>query len=325
VNDSAFLDFRIFSVASQTFVENYGNIITIKKHGRRRRNMSKRIIRSLLEPVLIIFGIILVSATSGLFQNQSLSLITYGESLVSVFKDLVNPADLVYVNSNVERDLFPIILLAFYSSARIVFLALLIAISASLLLLVLYYSVGKWLRGLIKVFAFLFSSLPDIFVIAAMQIFVIWFFKQSGILLMDVASVGEKQVILFPAAVLSILPAFFFLGLLVSFIKEEQSLPYVELARGKGLGKFKLLFTHMIRNILISLTYHSKQIVWMMLSNLLILEYLFNVFGVTSFLFTYNTPSIFAITAILLFIPIYSLLKGLQIIIKRRIGKEMSL
>ncbi|WP_421378306.1 ABC transporter permease subunit [Bacillus salacetis] len=281
--------------------------------------------RSLSEPLLIIIGIILVSAASGLFQNQTLSIVTYGESLLSVFRDLVNPTDLVYVNSNVERDLFPIIFLAFYSSARIVFLALLIAIAASLLLLVLYYTVGRWFRGLIRVFAFLLSSLPDIFVIASMQIFVIWFFKKSGILLMDVASVGEKQVILFPAAVLSILPAFFFLGLLVSFIKEEQNLPYVELARGKGLGKFNLLFTHMIRNILISLTYHSKQIVWMMLSNLLILEYLFNVFGVTSFLFTYNTPSIFAITAILLFIPIYVLLKGLQFLIKRRIGKEMSL
>ncbi|RIW37343.1 ABC transporter permease subunit [Bacillus salacetis] len=281
--------------------------------------------RNLLEPLLIILGIVLVSASSGLFLNQSFSLFTYWDSLFSVFKDIVNPAGIVYVNSDVERNLFPIIFLAFYSSVRIVLLALVIAISVSLLILVIYYSAGKWFRGLINSFAFLISSLPDIFVISIMQIFVIWFFKQSGILLMDVASIGEKQIILFPAAVLSIVPAFFFLGLMVSFIKEEQGLPYVELARGKGLGKFRLLFIHMIRNILISLTYHAKQIVWMMLSNLLILEYLFNVFGVTSFLFTYNTPSIFAITAILLFIPIYILLKGLQFLIKRRIGKEMSL
>jgi peptide/nickel transport system permease protein len=281
--------------------------------------------KNLFEPLLIILGIVIVSATSGLFQDQSFSLFTYWDSLISVLMDLGNPADIVYVNSDIERNLFPIIFVAFFSSIRIVFLALIMAISVSLLILVLYYTAGKWFRGLINIFAFLISSLPDIFVISAMQIFVIWFFKQSGILLVDVASVGEKQIILFPAAVLSIVPAFFFLGLMVSFINEEQNLPYVELARGKGLGKFRLLFFHMIRNILISLTYHAKQIVWMMLSNLLILEYLFNVFGVTSFLFTYNTPSIFAITAILLFIPIYLLLKGLQFLIKRRIGKEMSL
>ncbi|MGD6802713.1 ABC transporter permease subunit [Rossellomorea aquimaris] len=289
--------------------------------------VAKSFVRKLLEPILIILGILLVSAGSGLFLTQRPSLRTYWESLRSVLVDLSHPFQLVYINpiSDVERELFPIIITAFISSAKIVFLALFIAIVVSVLLLVLFYSAGKWFRGVIKSTSFLVSSLPDIFVISALQIFVIWFFKQSGILLIDVASVGENQVILFPAVTLSILPAFFFLGLMVSFIGEEENLPYVELARGKGLTKYNLLFVHMIRNILISLTYHAKQIVWMMLSNLLILEYLFNVFGVTSFLFTYNTPSIFAITAILLFIPIYSLLKGLQFVIKRRIGKEMSL
>ncbi|WP_044022194.1 ABC transporter permease subunit [Bacillus sp. SG-1] len=285
------------------------------------------LIRNLLQPLLTISGIILVSAGAGLFQGQKFSVEGYWDSLLSVLKDLSSPFNLVYVNpiSDVERDLFPIILTAFFSSAKIVFLALLLAISASVVLLVLYYSVGKWIRELVKTFSVIVSSLPDIFVIAALQIFVIWYFKKTGILLIDVASTGQNQVILFPAVTLSILPAFFFLGLMVSFTKEEESLPYVELAKGKGLGKYHLLFVHMMRNILISLTYHAKQIVWMMLSNLLILEYLFNVFGVTAFLFTYNTPSIFAITAILLFIPIYSLLKGLQFLLKRRIGKEMSL
>ncbi|WP_409250800.1 ABC transporter permease subunit [Bacillus sp. SCS-153A] len=289
--------------------------------------MARTLMRNLVEPLLIIAGIILVSAGSGLFKGQKFSLKGYWESLLSVLKDLSSPLNLVYINpiSDVERDLFPIILMAFLSSAKIVILALLLALSVSVILLILYYSVGSWFRGLVKTFSIVVSSLPDIFVIAALQICVIWYFKKSGILLIDVASVGVNQVILFPAVTLSILPAFFFLGLMVSFINEEEGLPYVELARGKGLAKYHLLFVHMIRNILISLTYHAKQIVWMMLSNLLILEYLFNVFGVTSFLFTYNTPSIFAITAILLFLPIYSLLKGLQFILKRRIGKEMSL
>ncbi len=301
--------------------------ILTSNHKKGLASMPNRWLSNLLEPLLIIMGIILVSAGSGVFQNQTPSLLTYWDSLRKVAAELSQPFQLVYINplSDVERELFPIIFTAFLSSAKIVFLALIIAISASLLMLVIYYSAGKWLKGTIKSFSFLVSSLPDIFIISALQIFVIWFFKQSGILLIDVASAGENQVILFPAVTLSILPAFFFLGLMVSFIKEEEGLPYVELARGKGLTKYKLLFIHIIRNILISLTYHSKQIVWMMLSYLLILEYLFNVFGVTAFLFTYNTPSIFAITAILLFLPIYILLKGMQFLVKRRIGKEMSL
>jgi peptide/nickel transport system permease protein len=293
----------------------------------REAKVLKYVTRSVIEPLLIILGIILVSSTSGLFESQALSLSSYWNSLLEVLRDMTKPHQLIYINpiSGIERNLFPIILVAFFSSAKIVFLALVIAIINSLILLVLYFSVGKYIKSLIKTGTVVFSSLPDIFVIAALQLLVIWFFKKTGILLIDVTSVGENQVILMPAITLSILPAFFFLGLMTSFVKEEEALPYVELAKGKGLNKYYLLFIHMLRNILVSVTYHGKQIVWMMLSNLLILEYLFNVFGVTSFLFTYNTPSIFAITAILLFVPIYSLLKCFQFIIKKRIGKEMIL
>ncbi|WP_201712863.1 ABC transporter permease subunit [Rossellomorea arthrocnemi] len=287
----------------------------------------KKIKQSGLEAVLIIIGILLVSATSGLFKNQAFSLITYTEELVALCKEIVEPHKLVYTNpiSDIERPLFPIILKAFLSSARIFFLSLGLALSSSLLLMILYFSVGKTMRKCIQGVSFYLASLPDIFIIGILQVVVIWFFKQTGILLVDVASLGKNQVILFPAITLSILPTFFFLGSMVSFLQEEEGLPYVELAKGKGLGKFRVMFIHMMRNVLVSLTYHGKQIIWMMLSNLLILEYLFNVFGVTSFLFSYNTPAIFAITSIMLFVPLYFLLKVMQFVISRKIGREMSL
>lgn len=287
----------------------------------------KELKQSGLEAVLIIIGIILVSATSGLFTTQAFSLVTYGKELMEVCKELVEPHHLVYTNpvSHIERPLFPIILKAFLSSARIFFLALGLALTCSVLLMILYFSVGKKVRNGVEGVAFFIASLPDIFVIGFLQLSVIWFFKQSGILLLDIASLGENQVILFPAITLSILPTFFFLGSMVSFLKEEEGLPYVELAKGKGLGQFRIMFIHMMRNVLVSLTYHGKQIIWMMLSNLLILEYLFNVFGVTSFLFSYNTPAIFAVTSIMLFVPLYLLLKFMQFMISRKIGKEMSL
>ncbi|MGM0840233.1 MAG: ABC transporter permease subunit [Bacillota bacterium] len=279
------------------------------------------------EALLIITGIILVSAASGIFKDQAFSLITYVEELASLCKELLTPHKLVYTNpiADVERPLFPIIFIAFMSSAKIFFLSLGMALTSSIILLVIYFSVGKRVRKIMQGVSFYLGALPDIFVIGILQIFVVWYFKQSGILLIDVASVGENQVVLFPAITLSILPTFFFLGSMVSFLKEEEGLPYVELAKGKGLSKYRIMFIHMMRNVLVSLTYHGKQIIWMMLSNLLILEYLFNVFGVTSFLFSYNTPSIFAITAIMLFIPLYLLLKLLQLMISKKIGKEMSL
>lgn len=279
----------------------------------------------LLEPVLIIAGILLVSAGSGLFQTQSLSFASYGQTFLDMWGDLSHPFDLVYTITQTERPLFPIILLALWSSMRILFLAISISLGASLILLIIYTVSGRIVKNAIKSVAAVLESVPDIFVIATLQLFIIWFFKKTGILLGDVASLDPNEIIFLPAVTLSVLPTFFFLGLMISFVKEEEDLPYVELARSKGLTKYRILFIHMIRNILVSLTYHGKQIVWMMLSNLLILEYLYNVFGVTSFLFTYNTPAIFAITSILLFLPIYGVLKVMQFTVKHRIGKEMSL
>jgi peptide/nickel transport system permease protein len=289
--------------------------------------MVRRVWQICFELGLILFGIILVSATSALFEGQTFSLHRFFVVLMDVGEELLTPQAIIYENpsSGVERSLFPIIFLAYWSSIRIFFLALVISILLSTILLIGYYSLGEYFRKGIQKVGFLIGSLPDLFVIALFQLGIVWYFKQTGILILDVASVGENQVILLPAITLCILPTFFFFTNMIVFLKDEEGKPYIELAKSKGLGRFTILFSHTIRNVLISLTYHGKQIVWMMLSNLLVLEYLFNVFGVTSFLFSYNQPSIFAITSILLFIPLYLVLKSLQALIGKKIGKEMSL
>jgi peptide/nickel transport system permease protein len=289
--------------------------------------MPNKLLNTTGEILLILAGIIFVSASSALFENQTLSMMSYIKQIGEIFSDLFSPADLVYINpiSDIERNLFPIILLALWSSARIFFLSLALALIVSIILLILYITFNSFLKKALKALSFLFGSLPDIFIIIVTQLTIVWFFKNTGILIIDLASVGQNQVILLPAITLSVLPAFFFFSNMVQFLREEEGKPYVDLARSKGLTQFGILFTHMMRNVLISLTHHGKQIAWMMISNLLILEYLFNVFGVTSFLFTYNSPSIFAIASILLFLPLYLLIKLLQFVISRKTGKEMSL
>jgi peptide/nickel transport system permease protein len=289
--------------------------------------MPNKLLNTTGEILLILAGIIFVSASSALFENQTLSMMSYIKQIGEIFSDLFSPADLVYINpiSDIERNLFPIILLALWSSARIFFLSLALALIVSIILLILYFTFNSFLKKALKALSFLFGSLPDIFIIIVTQLTIVWFFKNTGILIIDLASVGQNQVILLPAITLSVLPAFFFFSNMVQFLREEEGKPYVDLARSKGLTQFGILFIHMMRNVLISLTHHGKQIAWMMISNLLILEYLFNVFGVTSFLFTYNSPSIFAIASILLFLPLYLLIKLLQFVISRKTGKEMSL
>ncbi|MDP5276305.1 ABC transporter permease subunit [Chengkuizengella axinellae] len=283
--------------------------------------------KTMFEMILIIIGIILVSTTISLFQMKDFSLLTFGNNFVTITTDIISPQNLVYINpiSDVERNLFPIILNAYFSSAQIFFLALIISLFISLSMIVLYFSASHRLKKSIERIGFIISSLPDIFLIVITQIFVVWFFKQTGILVFDFVATMDNHIVLVPAIILSVLPTFFFFSLMISILREEEGMAYVELAKSKGLKKYRILFIHMMRNILISLTTHGKHITWFMLSNLLVLEYLFNVFGVTSFLFSYNTSSIFTVTCILLFVPLFLILKTLQFTFSQKIGSELNL
>ncbi|MDP5276303.1 ABC transporter permease subunit [Chengkuizengella axinellae] len=283
--------------------------------------------RTFFEISLIIAGIMLVSAAIPLFQLNDISLLNYGKTVWGIAKELATPHDLIYINplSGEERNLFPIIFEAYFNSMKIFFLALIISLFISVFLLVLYFSVSERIKKSIEGIGYVISSLPDIFIIGIFQIFIVWFFKRTGILILDVAATMGNPIVLLPAITLSVLPTFFFFILMVTILKEEEEMSYVELAKSKGLRKYRILFMHMMRNVLISLTNHGKHIMWLMLSNLLMLEYLYNVFGVTPFLFSYGEPSIFAVTSIFIFLPFFMLLKILEFTFERRIGSDMNL
>jgi peptide/nickel transport system permease protein len=186
--------------------------------------MQKKLLYIAGEILLITAGIIFISATSVLFESQSLSVNAYFKQIGEVLSNLISPADLVYVNpiSDIERNLFPILLLAFWSSARIFFLSLALALIVSIILLIIYFSFNRFLKAGLTSLSFLFGSLPDIFIIILAQMSIVWFFKNTGILLIDLASVGQNQVILLPAITLSVLPAFFFFNNMVQFLREEE-------------------------------------------------------------------------------------------------------
>ena len=137
--------------------------------------------KSGLEVALIVIGIILVSATNGIFKEQAFSLTTYVHELISLCKEVVQPHKLVYINpiSEIERPLFPILLKAFMSSLCIFFLSIGMALTSSILFMVFYFSVGKKLRKFIQGISFFLGALPDIFVIGILQLFVVWFFKKN--------------------------------------------------------------------------------------------------------------------------------------------------
>lgn len=47
-------------------------------------------------------------------------------------------------------------------------------------------------------------------------------------------------------------------------------------------------------------------ILWFMLSNLLVIEILFNIYGITNFVYRHGNPAVFTIASMLVFIPMYA-------------------
>lgn len=271
---------------------------------------------SLLQIAFILTGIFAISILP--------SIINELWQIISGFFAL---SSLVYLNpiSGVERELFPFFWNAYEYSLGVFFSSLFFSLFLSIVVLFFYFLLGKPFQILVDFISFVLSSLPDIFIIVGSQLLVVWVFKETGVFLFDFVALGEDRAYLLPILCLSILPTMYFIKTLTVLMKEEFEKPYVELARSKGISYFRILFVHVFRNTIISLAYHGKNVIWLMLSNLLILEYLFNMLGVTTFLFSYNTPTLFAVTSILLFVPIYVFLKIVQLAANSLTGNEVEL
>ncbi|WP_165981101.1 ABC transporter permease subunit [Macrococcus lamae] len=162
--------------------------------------------------------------------------------------------------------------------------------------------------------------LPDIFIMPLVILVVILIYQYSGILILDVASTADKDVILLPALLLSIVPFVQFYKILDQTIEEELDESYVMMARGKGLSETEILVKYVMPNIASVYFINFRQVVWMTLSSLFVMEILFFIFGATSFLYTYHQPEILLTVLVLMFIPLYIMFIGLKFIIERLTG-----
>ncbi|WP_081447364.1 ABC transporter permease subunit [Bacillus coahuilensis] len=135
------------------------------------------------------------------------------------------------------------------------------------------------------------------------------------------ATLGENRAYFIPILCLAILPMVQFYRLNMLNFEREETLNYVELARSLGFGKWYVQTMHIFRNAVLSVFFQSKKILWFMLSNLFILELLFNINGVTSLLVSYMSPSSFAMALLCLFVPVFIVYSLLELIVERKANR----
>ncbi|MGR3778303.1 ABC transporter permease subunit [Bacillus paramycoides] len=269
-----------------------------------------------------ILCIICLGALPRLFKGLQIDLIGFWNTIVFLGGKLLRPGEITFGFRD-SRKLFPQIWIH-YIETMIVFL------SAFLLSLLIAYVLVVWVlqRSHMKqkvwngVFLTL-ESIPDILLILLSQLLVVIVFQKTGFMPIKLAGIGEERVRLLPIICLTIPTTLLFIKLLLLRFREEMEKDYSIFAKSKGLSLRHILTHHISRNVLLTTIYYAKTNILFMLSNLYIIEWIFNTYGMFVFVKENSKLEIFTVSLIILYVPLFILFRllhtFLQNVIKERV------
>lgn len=276
--------------------------------------------------VLALAGLFLIGCLPALFQGFQLNFSSYISEIFQVVSQVLHPSSLQYTYQDASYPLFPKIFEPWMNSMILFFCGFVLAFIGALAAAMVSKLLPDPVMKPIKLVLFLLESLPDVLIIVIFQIAVIWIYKQTDWLIFNVVSYGnEDKTIVLPVIIMAILPAIMLYRTMILDFEEEEDKPYIEVARGKGLKSSRILLRHIFRNAIIRIFLDSKYVLWFMLSGLLMVEYIFNVSGLTRFIVAYPTPEIFTVGLLMLFGPIFVFLALGQVIIEKLTAQEVEL
>ncbi|PFE15959.1 peptide ABC transporter permease [Bacillus cereus] len=275
-----------------------------------------------LQLVAAILCIICLGALPRLFKGLQIDLIGFWNTIVFLRGKLLQPSEITYGFRD-SRKLFPQIWIHYFET-MIVFL------SAFLLSLLIAYILVVWVlqRSHIKqkmwngVFLTL-ESIPDILLILLSQLLVVIMFQKTGFMPIKLAGLGEERIRLLPIICLTIPTTLLFIKLLLLRFKEELEKEYSLFAKSKGLSLRHILTHHISRNVLLTTIYYAKTNILFMLSNLYIIEWIFNTYGMFVFVKENSKLEIFTVSLVILYVPLFILFRILHTLLQNVIKERV--
>lgn len=275
-----------------------------------------------LQLLAAILCIICLGALPRLFKGLQIDLIVFWNTIVFIGGKLLRPWEITFGFRD-SRKLFPQIWIH-YSETMIVFL------SAFLLSLLIAYVLVVWVlqRSHMKqkmwngVFLTL-ESIPDILLILLSQLLVVIVFQKTGFMPIKLAGLGEERVRLLPIICLTIPTTLLFIKLLLLRFKEEMEKDYSIFAKSKGLSLQHILTHHVSRNVLLTTIYYAKTNILFMLSNLYIIEWIFNTYGMFVFVKENSKLEIFTVSLVILYVPLFILFRILHTLLQNVIRERV--
>ena len=230
----------------------------------------------------------------------------YFIQLKKTFIELVHFKDISYVaeGTNVERTIFPYILESYTYSLLLLFVSLFIALLFAVLLTTGTFYLPRKMQGMVKNILTVLEALPDVFVIFSLQLGAIWVFKHTDLLVTEPYSLSGQKIYFLPILSLSLIPMIYLYKNTFLMYENELGKPYVELGVAKGMGKLYILIRHVFPNVLYSFFYNLKYMYLLLISNMIILEYMYNIYGILQFMTNHPSYEIISTGLILLTFPL---------------------
>jgi peptide/nickel transport system permease protein len=258
-----------------------------------------RLIRVVIQYIIGVFLFIVIGSLPVLLSDLAFDTEGYFNNIKDLVVKVFTLNNLTYDG---QHEMLPAVMDRFFYSMETLVIAFLAALAMAFLLSYLIVLFFEKKKDYILSFIEIIRSVPDVLWMFLLQVFFIWIFRVTGVKLVQTVSLGnDNQAFLLPLISLS-LPIFLFLTqIIVLKIFEELDKQYITFAKAKGLSHLYMLNIHVVRNISQDLLGHLKSVIWMMLSTLVMVEYIFNLDGLMMFNIKNLSVELFVFTCILFF------------------------
>lgn len=132
------------------------------------------------------------------------------------------------------------------------------------------------LRKRLHQFLDYFEGLPDLLFIFIINMLNIYLLKEFNFKIFPMYGFGSSQPVAFPVIITSFLPAVIYGLYLIKCMEEEEQAHYIHLGYSKGLSRAYIYFVYILRNILPIISLKFRVILYMLLSNLILVEHMYH-------------------------------------------------
>lgn len=265
------------------------------------------IARKSMQLIVAFFVLIAISALPALVAQMKFNPASYIEGLKQQFAQLAKLDEITYFNVSAQKEVLLLPSLQPYIQETLIIFTIAMIVSAisAILYAYLFYRSDRRTRTLLKQATRTLEMVPDLFWIIFSQFLVIYLFKMTGYSKIEIAGTYADSIRFLPITTLTLTTLFFFIKWLTTQVLEQESAPFLELARAKGIQPTALFWKHLLPTMVYRFYLFFRANIITILSSLLIIEYTFQVQGLFRFVLQFGQMPILMVVLFLIYLPIF--------------------